>query len=151
MYEESNMLKIDTYIKSWVIDNRNLQGTFAMRRLNMDKETRYPLTLAIFNITQLIKYNTTTNRYIDYHGKLIKYKKTKMAKLKYFRVNRIKKGKSAVALFVKNLDFPIYVSMSQWEDVYTFDKIWLGLLDYNGGKLFYDFAYKDKGESWRKI
>lgn len=151
LYEESNMIKIDTYVKSWVLDNRNLSGTFTERRLHMDTKTRYPLTLSIFNISQLIKYNSKTRKYIDWQGNLINYKKTKVVKLKYFPIYKIKKGNSSIALFTKEIPFPIYITRRQWEELYKLDKIWLGLLDYNGGKLFYDFSYEDKGSTWRKI
>ena len=145
------MLKIDTYIKSWVIDNRNLSGTFTRRRLLMNKETKYPLVLTIFNINQLISYKSQTNKYIDWDGKLIKYKKTKYVKLKYYLVKKVKTSNSKIALFVENIPFPIYITPTQWKNAYNFDKLYLGLLDYNGGKLFYNFAYKDEGSTWRKI
>lgn len=151
LYEESNMLKIDTYVKSWIIDNRNLSGTFSKRRLQMDKKTKYPLTLVIFNISQLISYKSKTNKYIDWDGKLIKYKKRKVVKLKYYLIKGIKKGKSSIALFVENLPFPIYVTYTQLSNAYKFDKLYVGLLEYNGGKLFYNWSTKYKCESWRKI
>lgn len=151
LYEESNMLKIDTYVKSWVIDNRNLSGTFTERRLHMDQKTKYPLTLAIFNISQLIKYKSKTKKFIDFHGKLIVYRKSRQTKLKYYPVQRIKKGNSTVALFTKELPYPIYITRMQWEESYQFDKLWFGLLHYNGSGIFYNFAYEDKGSTWRKI
>ena len=151
LYEESNMLKIDTYVKSWIIDNRSLQGNFSRRRLQMDKETKYPLTLAIFNITQLMNYKSKTKKFIDFQGKLINYKKTRMVKLKYYAVQRIKKGKSKVAIFVKDIPYPIYVTLTQWQEAYQFDKIWIGLLDYNNSSIFYSWSHEYKCETWRKI
>lgn len=151
IYEESNMLKVDTYVKSWVIDNRNLQGNFTSRRLKMNQETKYPLTLAIFNISQLIKYKSNTNKYIDFYGKLINYKKSRRVKLKYYLVQKIKKGKSKVAIFVEDIPNPIYITPVQWDENYNFDKLWLGLLSYNGGFIFYSWSDEHRGETWRKI
>lgn len=151
IYEEDNILYVDTINKTWIVDNKNLNGiTLAARRFKITDP--YPLKPAIFTLAQLLRYKSSNNLYIDHLGKLFRHKKTNTYKLEYKKVLRYKVHEDQVAFFVKDVSYPIFVdykTLNLYQD--NDEELYLGLLWYNGSWIFYELSLNKKEDTWRKF
>lgn len=150
MYNEEGIIYVETYIKTWILDNTNLPyNSLAKRRLRINKP--YPLTGVIFNITQLIKCKYKV--FIDNKGKIFNYKKTKRITLKYKILSnyKINYKTNEVACFTKDLPYPFYVSSTYFNKFKQFDNLYLGVLAYLGGHILYEITNEKKRDTWKKI
>jgi len=152
IYEEHKIIHIETAVNYWIIDNKNLSGDdLASRRFKIKKEKRYPLTLSIFTIGQLLRYKSPTSYFIDSLGYMFKYSKSTRTKLSYYRVDKYVIREKAVLLFSNKLPYPIYIDHLYFKSVDDVDNLYVGLLDYRNGHLLYELTNVWKKETWRKI
>jgi len=148
IYNEFGIIYIETYFKTWIIDNTNLPyNALAKRWFKIEKP--YPLTNVIYNITQLI--NCKFKIFIDNNGKIFNYIKTRNTRLIYKKLINYKANKNGeVALFTKELPYPLYVSTTYFNK-YIHDDIYMGLLRYSGGYVLYEITNDKKRDTWKKI
>lgn len=81
----------DSVYRAVLVDDKNLTGTFAMRRLQI-KEKKYPLfklRYAIFFIADLIKLAKKGTWFIDSEGNLFQYEKTLRVPLVYKKISQL--------------------------------------------------------------
>lgn len=97
---------IETYYDTYVLDNKNLEGTFGERRLQI-RGKLYPLSNKISTFEELIKYNKPGKEYIDYDGNIFKYQPTKKVTVNSYPVEDIKKLKSGGYLITTDRIKPI--------------------------------------------
>lgn len=152
LYIKDGIDYIDTGKSVWQVDNKNLQGkTLVDRRFGIPRKERYPLTLSIFNISQLLNYKKG-NRFIDSLGVIFKYRRTRYESLKYHKVIGKKEiDESTYALFIEERSNPIYVSKGLFDSVYEYkEPLYIGLLSYHGGFLLYELS-KEKKKTTRRM
>lgn len=152
VYIENGIDMVDTVVKTWQIDNKNLVGnTLAERRFGIEREDRYPLTVTIFNISQLLNYKKS-NKFIDSLGHIFKYKKTRYEKLTYHKViGKTDIGEGVYAVYVEEYASPFYVSYALFNKVFDYDTVYIGLLGYHGGQIVYELTTEKKENTRRKV
>ena len=152
LYEKDKIQYIDTANKTWIIDNKNLAGeTLAARRFRIPKEERYPLILSIFNLMQLLRY-IKGRRFIDSLGNIFTYKKTRYESLKYYKVIGTLDMINNIAVYTEEYSTPFYVTKTDFNMIYEKDKdLFIGLLAYHGGHLFYELSRLKKDDTRRKV
>lgn len=152
LYIENGIDYINTGIKVWTVDNKNLSGnTLAERRLRIEKEDRYYLTVSIFNLSQLLNYKKGI-LFIDSNGEIFKYKKTRYEKLAYYKViGKTDIGGGTFALYTEEYTNPFYVSYNLFNKVYDYEEIYIGLLGYHGGQIVYELTTEKKKNARRKV
>ena len=97
------LARIDTEI----VDDRNQPGsTLGVRRLQTPHRNLYPLKKQL-DYRGLLKSSVKT--FIDSHGKLFSYEKTKFAKLKYHKIKKITLKEKASLLYLKDVNFPFVI------------------------------------------
>lgn len=151
VYEKNGIIYVETHLKTWIADNKNLAGeNLAKRRLKF--KDPYPLNTCIFNLAQMIRYKSFTNMYLDREGKLFKYQKRNRAKLEYKKILSYTQKGDLVAFIVKDINTPIYAGIMTLEQYKQSEneELYLGLLWINNSWIFYDTSYKPKKETWRK-
>lgn len=150
---ETGIDKVETVIKDWILDNKNLSGdTLASRRLKIPLKERYPLSFTLFNLIQLLNYKKGSI-FIDSMGYIFKYNKTRRELLKYHKIigkKQISEGQ--VALYTEEYSMPFYVSNTLFNRIFEYGKyLYIGLLGYHGGFLVYELCNKRKLSTWRKV
>lgn len=152
LYIKDGIDYINTGKSVWQVDNKNLMGkTLVGRRFGIPRKERYPLTLSIFNISQLLNYKKGT-RFIDSLGNIFKYKKTRMEKLEYHKILGKRQVEDNWALFTEAYAHPFYVTKGLFNRVYEYgENIYVGLLGYHGGHLVYDLSTTKHKTTRRKV
>lgn len=150
IWTKDNITYVETDIKVWELDNKNLNGkTLAHRRLKI--KNPYPLRPAIFTFAQLIRHLSKTKLYIDVYGKVFKYIKTKRCKLEYKRVINYETNNGLVAFRVEGVNHIILADNYTIEKLHNNNELWLGLLWYNNSWVFYETSVEAKKSTWRKV
>lgn len=153
VYNEDGIDYVETHLRTWVLDNKNLQGgSLASRRFKIVDP--YPLKPAIFTLAQLLVYIKENKHtiYIDKLGKIFKYKRTKRYELIYKKVSKYYADNQNVYFEVEDVGAAIAVdvrTLNLYE--YNDQELYLGLIYYNGGWLFYEATTKKKKDTWIKI
>lgn len=145
LYSENSILYYETPDgKIYTVDNKNLEGSFAKRRLQIPKDKRYKFPKTIFNFQGLLKVNYKT--FVDSNGKAFTYKKTKRLKLIYRKVREVQpiEGKGYL-VYVVGISYGFLLSAS----VYHREK-YLGLLSINNGYIVYEATDERKKDTWKK-
>jgi hypothetical protein len=146
VWEEHNVLFIETNSGTYILDNKNMTGdTIGQRRLKINNSKLYIPRKIIYNISQLI--NSKYSTFIDTNGKFFNYIKTKFVPLKYFKVNSIHKcsdGECIISVNKINYNYKI-----NCRKAYSIN--YVGLLCTEIGYIPVDFSDEIKPNSKRKI
>ncbi len=143
-----NVEEIDglLWLDDQVVDDKNMSGeTLGKRRLQSPMKSIYPLKYMIEDEIGLMKHRG--RNYIDTHGRIINYEKTKTLKLVYHKIRKREKKGIATVIWLKDCPFAFAEKSPPPPDV-----TWAGLL-YDSGIPWkiYDFTKVKKKETWRKI
>lgn len=152
IYEDSNIVYIETKNNTWILDNKNLPyKSYIQRRLNIS-ENLYPLTRVIFTPAQLIRDNSTNKLYITKDGKLIKYTKTIYVPLLYKRINKLIKLNNRYAFIVQDMPSPLIISHLEAKLFEEDDYKYIGILETKAyGLIYYEMSKTKKKDTRRKI
>ncbi len=145
IWEEFNILYIETPSGIYILDNKNLDGnTVGKRRLKINNSKKYMPRSTISTVAQLIKSNNST--FIDNTGIVFKYKKTKLVPLKYYAAKEVIKLNDYCIVILKGIDYPIKTNC---RDAYGIE--YVGLLHTNMGYILYEFSDERRKDTRRKI
>ena len=148
LWEENNILYIDTGCRVRIIDNKNFSGSFGNRRAQVDPKELYRLQ-SLPTIKSLIKYKSINNIFIDSTGELFKYTKTKMVPLVYKKIIKREKVEGlGYLIWVSDIDNPFHIPAVYYDPFVEYARI---LLTGNFGPMLYDFTTKSDKDTRRKI
>ena len=90
------------FLNGLALDDRNMSGeTLGIRRLQTYMEV-YPINRAITDYLALLS-NKKHNYYIDSHGKLFNYKKTKFVQIQYFKILETEEVPNGTKIILRGL------------------------------------------------
>lgn len=148
-YERENS-EGNTEILLRVIDDKSIaQPTLAKRRLralSMGAKL-FKLKIAVFFLGDLIKIATPHTWFIDSKGKLFQYSKTKVAKLKTYRIKQVIPIQSGgVIVEAEGL-------MTRFKSLFAPSKqcTHVGILHMGMSLVLYGFYEHSCADSWRKV
>lgn len=146
IWEEGNILYIETPYGISILDNKNMDGnTVGKRRIKINNSRLYRPRKVYYNISQMIHSKDST--FMDTHGKVFKYKKTEMVPLKYHKVGSITRAQDGeCVLEVPKINFSYKTTC---RNAYTIE--YVGLLHTKFGYIVYDFTDIKKPDTRRKI
>ena len=91
-YTVDDIVIIETYYNTYILDNRNLEGeTLAERRLH-SKGNLYPLNNPIYTYQELVK--SKYKEYIDKYGNIFKYVRTNFVAIHSCKIEKIEETDS---------------------------------------------------------
>lgn len=127
------------YLDGLLLDDKNQQGeTLGARRMQTPFKDKFPLTKAAETSLAIIKQ--PGGFYIDNLGRMFKYEKTKMAKVKYYKIIKVVPKITNSILHLKGVNFPIKVKRPPplrctWAAVLHIDDVPWILYEYSEYKL----------------
>lgn len=138
---DDGIVYVDTYYKTYIVDNTNLEGeTLGERRLRV-KTKEFPLyPFKVFYRTprDLILKSKTGDTYIDAKGRIFKYKKTARVSVKYYEIKSVIKYRNKTIVHFKDFPLPVVLSSSKFEHVFKFG----GFFKFSDYYMFYSFEEK---------
>lgn len=145
LWNENNVLFIETESGIYVIDNKNIPGkTLGTRRLRL-KADKYRLKKIILNAEQLLRSKYI--HFIDSLGTLFEYKRTTMVPLKYHEVINSTIYENKIVLDLKGVSYrPV---LRHKPDAYGIK--YVGLLHTSMGLIPYEYSTTYKKDTRRKI
>jgi len=146
IWEDTNVLYIETESGVYILDNKNLDGdTLGKRRIRISSEYKCRLQKAYYTISQMIKSNK--KHFIDSTGRPFNYKKTTRVPLKYYKVTEVSTAKDGECiLHVPKINFMYKINCRM---AYTIE--YIGILLTPLGNLIYEFSDCKKPDTYRKI
>lgn len=146
IYEDLNVLFIETPTGRYVLDNKNMLGkTIGERRLKITNSKLYIPRKIFYTLAQML--NSKYSTFIDNYGKVFNYKKSKFVPLVYYKVEDITRAKDGECI----LEIPEinYSYKTTCKNAYGI--LYLGLLCTDFGYIPYEFSEIYKKPSRRKI
>jgi hypothetical protein len=145
IWEEYNVLYIETDSGTYILDNKNISGnTLGERRLKLKSEGIFIPRKVYYTINQMI--HSTYKSFIDTEGKLFTWKKSKRVPLKYYKVSKVLKDESSCIIHFKDINFPQRVNC---RIAYAIQ--YAGILHTDFGYLLYEYCEGKKKDTYRKI
>lgn len=134
------------YVDGLLVDDKNMPGeTLGIRRLQTPFKGLLKLSKACTGPIGLIK--NPAGPYIDNHGKLFEYEKTKYCKVRYYKIKSIEKKITHSLLWLYRINFPIEIPRPPDPDFK-----WAGILHLEERPwLLYDYATEKLPEYRRKV
>lgn len=145
IWEEFNVLYIETESGEYVLDNKNISGeSLGKRRLKLNNtDNIYSLRKRFDNVASMLKCKY--KKFIDNNGYVFEYKKSKYVPLKYFKVtDQIHENDSCKVIISNGQVFKVPCKI-----LYSIN--WLGLLVTDIGLIPYEFSDTKLPDSRRKI
>ena len=142
--EEDRITTVESRFGVWVLDNKNLEGAnMGERRLRM-RSMPYPLKNPINTVEELIKSDLAC-KFVDYDGKVFRYKKSKFYKIitKPCIIEKVKGFKYKIKMGSKTI---MYYSL---HDITEYKYCVVILAD--GGYLVYTFSEQMLPDTRRKL
>lgn len=145
IWEDVNVLYIETPYGEYVLDNKNVHGdTLGKRRLQIQNSELYRPRKVYYNIEQFI--HSKNNIFIDSIGRCFKYKKTERVSLKYHKVKRVERLECGECMPIVDIAFTIKMNCRAVQAAK-----WLGILHTKYGYILYETSEVEKKDTWRKI
>lgn len=145
IWEEYNVLYIETPSGIYVLDNKNLPGdTLGRRRLKINTSDKYIPRRCYLTLSQMI--NGKDKWFIDSEGKHFKWTKSEYVKLKYHKVKKVHRSESYCILHLHDIIFPQKVNCRL---AYAIN--YVGVLHSNDGYILYEYTDEKKKDTMRKI
>ena len=129
-----------------VVDDRNVSGdSIGQRRLKTPLKNLYDLKYQLNTFGDMTKHRGKF--YVDSNGKFFIYEKSKKAKLKYHKIDKIQSKDIMTLLWIAGIPFPFEVARPPLlTDRYA------GILYVNNRPSFiYEITDTKKKDTWRKI
>jgi hypothetical protein len=129
-----------------VVDDKNISGdSIGQRRLKTPLKNLYDLKYQINTFGDMIKHRGKF--YVDSNGKFFIYEKSKKAKLKYHKIDKIQSKDIITLLWIASIPFPFEIARPpQTTDRYA------GVLYIDNKPSFiYEITDTKKKDTWRKI
>jgi hypothetical protein len=146
VWEEYNILYVETENGIYILDNKNLIGdTLGQRRLHIKGTEKYKFRKSYLSIEQFIhsKYST----FIDTYGKLFNWKKTTYVPLLYFKIKEVIHSKDGDCIIIpEKINYKLKVNCRV-----AFYNTYIGLLHTDMGYILYELTDKPKRNTRRKI
>lgn len=145
IWEDMNVLYIETYSGVYILDNKNIEGdTLGKRRIKLNADNKY-MPRRIYNtLAQMIRSNK--KHFIDNTGTIFKYKKTEFVPLKYHKIKSINRYEGECLVEVKDIYFPQKLNCRLAHSIN-----YLGVLHTKFGYILYSFEEEFKKDTRRKI
>lgn len=144
IWEDTNVLYIETPYNTYVLDNKNLPGdTVGKRRLQIHNSIVYQPRRVYYNIEQLL--HSKDKIYLDSLGRCFKYKKTEVVPLKYHKIKSVTRTDDGCILELDIL-FPQKVNCRL-----AYGIKYVGILHTRYGYILYSFEEELQKDSRRKI
>lgn len=130
-----------------IIDDKNIdKTTLGLRRLNIDKDKLYSLSISISTLQDLIKLAKPNTWFIDSAGQLFTYKKTTRAKLATHKIIQILPV-SAIGCVLEVEGFSERFKSVQIPVLERY----AGILTYNSKNLLYGLYTEKIKPTWRLV
>ena len=145
IWAELNVVYIETDNGVYILDNKNLEGnTLGKRRIKIKSDNKYILRKVYYNIEQFLhsKYST----FIDNKGKIFNWEKSIFVPLKYHKVKKVIKYENECVIHLKDINFPQKLNCRL-----AYGIQYVGVLHTEEGYILYEYSYKLKKDSRRKI
>lgn len=145
IWEEMNVLYIETNSGVYILDNKNLSGdTLGQRRLRIRSDNKYIPRKVFLTLSQMI--NSNNSWFIDSTGRYFKWTKSEYVKLKYHRVKEIIRSEKYCIIHLKDIIFPQRVNCRL---AYAIE--YVGVLHSKDGYILYEYTSDKKKDTIRKI
>lgn len=129
-----------------ILDDLSYDLPFPRRRLQIPENVKYKINKSYMNISQFLRAKTYKRTFVDSVGLIFNYTKTKSTKLTYHRLIKVLPIEDhGNALIIQDVSMPLMVSAL--EPI----KKYVGLLDYLGGYIVYEYSDERKKDTWRMI
>jgi hypothetical protein len=148
IWEESKIVYITTSKGTTkILDNKNLPGSFGIRRARMPKKLLYKLQ-ALPSIKSLIKEKSLTHLYVDHTGELFEYRKNKYCPLVCKKVlERKQKEGVGYIITIEGVDTPV-IQPAVLHDPFI---KYAAILETPFGQIVYEFTHEPFKNSKRMI
>lgn len=146
IWNELNVLYIETDSGQYVLDNKNLNGdTLGQRRLKNKTSKLYIPRKTYYTVSQML--NSKNKIFIDSTGRVFNYKKSITVPLKFHKViKRIRVESGEYVLHLKGIEYPIKVNARK-----AFEINYVGILYTSYGYILYSYESEYKKDTRRKI
>lgn len=134
------------YLEGEILDDRNMPGnTLGLRRLQSPFKNMIKLKKSLNDQIGILKQPPLS--YIDNKGRLFRYRKTKFAQLKYYKIKKIELKTVACIIWLSGINFPFKQARPP-----LFENTWAGVLHINGIPwVIYEFSTEKQSDTKRKI
>lgn len=151
IWEEDFITYIKTINGTQVLDNKNLTGaTIGIRRLKIPEDKKYKLKTAVFSFGQLLKHKAANNTWIDDSGTLFKLNKKRFVPLKYKKVKNYRYVDGhGILVDIQGYNAPLMLPGYFLQEIVG--HAFIGVLEIDGGYLFYELSDTQKPDTRRKI
>jgi len=145
IWEEMNVLYVETDTGIYVLDNKNLSGsTVGERRLKIKNSQLYVPRKVYYNISQFLHSKYT--EFLDTTGKYFKWKKSITVPLKYYKVSHVSKYNDDCIVHFKDVECPQKLNCRLAHSIKC-----IGLLHTEYGYIVYEYSDTYKKDTYRKI
>lgn len=146
IWEDMNVLYIDTISGTYMLDNRNVAGeTLGKRRLKLkNTENLYVPRKVCYNFEQVL--HCKNKCFIDNTGTVFKYIKTTFVPLKYHKVDYIERLEEGCIVHLKDVYYPQKFNCRKAHSIE-----YVGLLHTKMGLILYENTDIKKKDTRRKI
>jgi hypothetical protein len=145
IWEEMNVVYIETESGTYVLDNKNIDGnTIGERRLKIKNSELYIPRKVYYNISQFL--HSKYNKFIDSKGNIFSWKKSFNVPLKYHKVAGVIQTEEDCIIHLKDIIFPQKVNC---RIAYVIN--YVGVLHTEYGYVLYEYCENKKKDTYRKI
>jgi hypothetical protein len=145
MWNDNNVIHIDTFKGSYILDNRNLPGNFLNRRRSLKGKEAYPLYKPIMTHRQLIlDKKHESGHYVDSTGGMFTYNRSRFVPLTYRDILNKEYVDNEIIITAKDLPCKFIVPNTHRNVMGKY----LGVLELDGGYMLYNLL-KDKRKNSR--
>ena len=145
IWEDLNVLYIETDSGTYVLDNRNMEGdSLGARRLRLKGSDMFIPRKVYYNVSQLV--HSSYKDFIDNSGKVFKWKMSTNVPLKYHKVRKLVETDNGCIIHLKDIEFPQLVNCRIAHVVK-----YVGVLHTNDGYIVYEYCEAQKKDTYRKI
>ena len=147
IWEEMNVLYVETLSGTYVLDNKNIdEDTLGKRRVRMQSKDKYIPRKVYYTLAQMIR--SKDKYFIDNTGRAFKYEKRDFVPLKYHRVLDVRRDENSGECIVEleGINFPQLLSCKLAHSI-----SYVGVLHTKYGYILYSFEEEYKGDTKRKI
>ena len=146
VWEDMNVLYIETPSGVYIVDNKNIDGdTIGKRRAKMNADNKYIPRKVYYNISQLL--HSKDKHFVDNFGTPFKYEKTEFVPLKFHKVidtKRLEDGDCVV--YLEDIYFPQKLNCRLAHSIQ-----YVGVLHTKMGYILYKFSEEKEADTRRKI
>ena len=150
-YKEDENEELVQDFKARIVDDANLKGSLAIRRLTIMSRggKLFKLKQAFFFLGDLIKVAKSSTWFIDSNGRVFQYKKQTSAKLVFYKVDKILRIPSGGVIVVPHGLNQRFKSL--FAPTIPLQDLHIGVLQFGMSSVLYGFYDKKYDTTWRMV